>query len=113
MPRARIVLETSNQRKSAMMEAASLQGATLVNWLEEHLTTANPGFSTPGAEPASELGGVSELEDTETTFAVLSSRDWSFTEDDTRYLTHDLHPYPAKFIPPNSRQPHHATVNAR
>ena len=34
MPRARIVLETSNQRKSAMMEAASLQGATLVDWLE-------------------------------------------------------------------------------
>ena len=99
MPRARIVLETSNQRKSAMMEAASLQGATLVNWLEEHLATANPCFSTPGAERASELGGVSALEDTETTFTALSARDWSFTEDDTRYLTHDLHPYPAKFIP--------------
>ena len=29
----------------------------------------------------------------------LEERDWSFTKDDTRYLTHDLHPYPAKFIP--------------
>ena len=43
--------------------------------------------------------GVSELEDTEAIFRALSCRDWSFTEDDTRYLTHDLHPYPAKFIP--------------
>ena len=32
-------------------------------------------------------------------FKSLSCHDWSFTEDDTRYLTHDLHPYPAKFIP--------------
>ena len=25
--------------------------------------------------------------------------DWSFTNDETGFLTHDLHPYPAKFIP--------------
>ncbi|MBI4763705.1 MAG: restriction endonuclease [Deltaproteobacteria bacterium] len=25
--------------------------------------------------------------------------DWAFTKDDTGFLTHDLHPYPAKFIP--------------
>lgn len=30
---------------------------------------------------------------------ALGEIDWSFTEDDTRFLTHDLHPYPAKFIP--------------
>ena len=29
----------------------------------------------------------------------LESIDWSFTDEDTRFLTHDLHPYPAKFIP--------------
>jgi DNA modification methylase len=29
----------------------------------------------------------------------LAGVDWSFTDDDTRFLGHDLHPYPAKFIP--------------
>jgi len=29
----------------------------------------------------------------------LFSIDWSFTKDKTGFLTHDLHPYPAKFIP--------------
>ncbi len=29
----------------------------------------------------------------------LESIDWSFTTEDTGFLTHDLHPYPAKFIP--------------
>ncbi len=31
-----------------------------------------------------------------TTFQAI---DWSFTTDDTGFLTHDLHPYPSKFIP--------------
>lgn len=35
----------------------------------------------------------------ESAFARLGSLDWSFTQDDTRFLGHDLHPYPAKFIP--------------
>jgi DNA modification methylase len=29
----------------------------------------------------------------------LSEIDWNFTKDDTSYLGHDLHPYPAKFVP--------------
>lgn len=34
-----------------------------------------------------------------TVFNELEKIDWSFTKDDTRFLAHDLHPYPAKFIP--------------
>jgi len=30
---------------------------------------------------------------------ALKAIDWSFTTEDTGFLTHDLHPYPAKFIP--------------
>lgn len=29
----------------------------------------------------------------------LKDMDWSFKDDDTTYLTHNFHPYPAKFIP--------------
>ena len=32
-------------------------------------------------------------------FACLKRLDWAFTDDQTQFLTHDLHPYPAKFIP--------------
>jgi DNA modification methylase len=31
--------------------------------------------------------------------ADLQTIDWAFTKDDTGFLTHDLHPYPSKFIP--------------
>ena len=82
-----------------MTETASLQGTTQADWLEEHIATADPCLSNKDTERVGGIGNVSELEDTEATFDALSSRDWSFTEDDTRYLTHDLHPYPAKFIP--------------
>jgi len=38
-------------------------------------------------------------EDARAVISYLESRDWGFTDDDTRFLGHDLHPYPAKFIP--------------
>ena len=82
-----------------MTEAASLPGTTRADWLEGHIATADPCLSNEDTERIGGIGNVSELDDTVATFDALSSRDWSFTEDDTRYLTHDLHPYPAKFIP--------------
>ena len=99
MGRARIVLETSDERKSALVEAASLQGATLTDWFEEQIAGALARTSGYESERLQEIKSVDELEDSCSVFESLSSRDWSFTEDDTGYLTHDLHPYPAKFIP--------------
>lgn len=29
----------------------------------------------------------------------MAAVDWSFADSDTRFLTHDVHPYPAKYIP--------------
>ena len=39
------------------------------------------------------------LQNPEIVHQSLSQIDWAFTDDDTRFLGHDLHPYPAKFIP--------------
>ena len=39
------------------------------------------------------------LEPVEVVRNRLSRMDWSFTDDETAFLTHDIHPYPAKFIP--------------
>ena len=35
----------------------------------------------------------------ENVLSVFSGLDWSFSDDDTTYLSHDIHPYPAKFPP--------------
>jgi len=43
--------------------------------------------------------GTDVLTDPEGAFAEIAGQDWSFTGDDTRHFTHDVHPYPAKFIP--------------
>lgn len=32
-------------------------------------------------------------------YETISGKDWSFSDDDTSFLAHDIHPYPAKFIP--------------
>ncbi len=37
--------------------------------------------------------------DSKSALSHLKKIDWAFTDDDTRFLGHDLHPYPAKFIP--------------
>jgi len=46
-----------------------------------------------------ELQSLDELSSSARILEKLSSIDWSFTNDRTDYLTHDLHPYPAKFVP--------------
>ena len=46
-----------------------------------------------------ELTALSDLDDSRVVLQRLRSIDWAFTEDDTTYLAHDIHPYPAKFIP--------------
>ena len=46
-----------------------------------------------------EITSPDELRSAECIAKIFSSIDWSFTNEDTGFLTHDLHPYPAKFIP--------------
>ena len=46
-----------------------------------------------------EIKSAEELRNPKDVFKALSAIDWSFTNNDTSFLTHDLHPYPAKFIP--------------
>ncbi len=49
-----------------------------------------------------DISGVAEVAATYATFSelrALEAIDWDFTNAKTSYLTHGLHPYPAKFIP--------------
>lgn len=61
--------------------------------------------SPDGSKGDSRMPAYLEIDSTEELFNIeqvktrLHSIDWDFTNEDTSYLTHDIHPYPAKFIP--------------
>ena len=46
-----------------------------------------------------EPGAAADQRDDEATIARLEAIEWNFASAKTGYLTHNLHPYPAKFIP--------------
>jgi len=46
-----------------------------------------------------EINSVEDLFNIEKVKERLHSINWDFTDEDTSYLAHDVHPYPAKFIP--------------
>lgn len=99
MARQRLLFETSDRMKTALLKSVETQGVSLANWMEEQISTLIPSAvqSLPASAP--ELTDINQLADPEAMFDKLKAQDWAFTDDDTRYLTHDLHPYPAKFIP--------------
>lgn len=97
MSKERIVLETTRERKSALVQTLDLQGDTISDWLEEQIALSVPELEA-GAGVTSSLNDTA-FDDPSIVLEHLQQQDWAFTSDDTRYLTHDLHPYPAKFIP--------------
>lgn len=46
-----------------------------------------------------EIATADDLRSSTRVAQSMESVDWSFTNEDTQFLAHDLHPYPAKFIP--------------
>ena len=52
-----------------------------------------------GGEIDAEVGGAAKPRDDEAALARLAAVEWDFASAKTGYLTHNLHPYPAKFIP--------------
>jgi len=58
-----------------------------------------PSLETAPPDFCREIESLTDLAKTEDVLARLQSVSWSFTDADTGYLSHDIHPYPAKFIP--------------
>jgi len=61
---------------------------------EEHFADSPNGLPT-----YEEITSLEDLRDSRQVLQRLRDRDWDFVHDNTQYLSHDLHPYPAKFIP--------------
>lgn len=78
------------------MKVESTLSASVFERYKRYLDGLRDIVSTPSSEvvPAS-----LQYRDKKTVMAALNSIDWAFTEEDTTYLSHDIHPYPAKFPP--------------
>lgn len=61
---------------------------------EAHAVVAYAKSASPGALPSLQV-----TEPRAVYLGKLSAIDWSFADAKTTYLTHGIHPYPAKFIP--------------
>ena len=91
----RVVLRTDPKRKLALHSILRDRGITVSDWFEEQLdlllsdTSPAPSGMDDWRNPASTADVISAIE----------NADWAFTDADTTYLSHDIHPYPAKFIP--------------
>ena len=110
---------TSNESSQNLStaEVAKLAGVhkdTLLRWLRAG-SVPEPrrdrhgwrSFTTSDAQRVSEFSKLPEAVTSEVTtnqssvtrFASLERIDWDFANAKTSYLTHGIHPYPAKFIP--------------
>lgn len=102
MSKARLTFETTPARKMALENSLGEAGVSLPEWFDGTVAEAtgnlfgqwmNEEASTPKEEVALQLHLP------EVILEGLRGVDWEFAQENTRYLSHDIHPYPAKFIP--------------
>jgi DNA modification methylase len=89
----RLVVETEAGRKEALQRVLRERGVTVADWFEEQLDLLliehQPSYGFDTGKASASGAGVDGLDRV----------DWAFVDADTTYLSHDVHPYPAKFIP--------------
>lgn len=102
MSRKRLLVETTRAGKATLDDVLSHSQLTLADWFDAKLNEEAAAYGEHSAFSQSADGGIRSLEEIRDPQAVLRHLkrvDWAFENDDTGYLSHDLHPYPAKFIP--------------
>lgn len=97
--KARILVETTEARKKALASVLEENGATLTEWLTDNIVQATAELASIAEHTPPDLLVLEDLASDAKLMRMLNAVDWSFEEDDTSYLSHDIHPYPAKFIP--------------
>ena len=94
-----ILVETTKSQKQALASVLKENGATLTEWFTDNIAEATADFSVEPIETPQDPQSLKSLADADEVFSQLKSLDWAFSDDDTAYLSHDIYPYPAKFIP--------------
>lgn len=97
--RTKIVVGMEPSRKAALERVLRDRGLSYKEWIDEKIDESlgagfnpdDPSIERPLVETASP--GDQEV------VAQFDKIDWAFSASDTTYLSHNIHPYPAKFIP--------------
>lgn len=96
----RLVFETSDADKAALAAALQPIGKTFTDWFEEQLIeTIAPQQGEAFDGCLSAAGHLGDIADSAKVASDIETADWAFVDDETGFLTHDVHPYPAKYIP--------------
>lgn len=93
---SRIIVQTSTRQKDALQQALYDTGINITDWLKSKIEESTMDYPISSMNDLLTLGA---LKDSKNVFNTLQSIDWDFSEADTGFLTHDIHPYPAKYIP--------------
>jgi DNA modification methylase len=94
-----ILVETTKSQKQALASVLKENGATLTEWFTDNIAEATADFSVEPISTPNDPLDLESIADASKVFNQLKQLDWAFSDDDTSYLSHDIHPYPAKFIP--------------
>jgi len=97
MPK-RLVVETSDEEKRQLDAYLLSHGTSLTEWFSARVSEATAAYAA-SRDPSAGSTAPAYLRTPRTVFKELESLDWTFADADTGYLTHAVHPYPAKFIP--------------
>ncbi|MGD9842790.1 MAG: DNA methyltransferase, partial [Steroidobacteraceae bacterium] len=96
----RLVFETSEAEKAALAAALQPVGKTFTDWFEEQLAETLAAQEIDLVQyTLSEAPHPGSLSDVRSIISEVNNADWAFSDADTGFLTHDVHPYPAKYIP--------------
>lgn len=93
-------MDASPAARHELQRVLSEAKLSLGDWFEARvLEEAADYVGNEVPEAPVELNRLTDLRSPESVLDRLSSVDWAFGADDTGYLSHDLHPYAAKFVP--------------
>lgn len=99
MNNAKFVIETSAAQKDALYTVLKERGTTLTEWFNDKVVEITAPLSSILEEEIPQIQSCQDLEHSEIVLDHIKQQDWSFTDANTTYLSHNIHPYPAKFIP--------------
>lgn len=97
--KARIAVDATPAQKALLEAVLHESGTTITDWFNTKLEEAVAMYGSRSLPSIGELTTLTELTESEDVFATLAAIDWAFATEETAYLSHDIHPYPAKFIP--------------
>ena len=94
----KIIIETTEAKRNALDKKLKQHGTTLTEWVNEKIDEIiEPSHA--GLFYQEEIECLEDIHDENRVFDVLQEQDWAFSDSNTTYLSHNIHPYPAKYIP--------------